>query len=77
MNATDNGRSKTMRIIKLLGIAGIAILAASSIASRTQRRAEEQRRRVKLNEQIEKERWESEGGASRSGPATQSAVTAH
>jgi hypothetical protein len=64
-----------MRIIKLLGIAGIAILAASFVAARTQRREEEQRRR--LNEQIEKERWESEGGASRSGPATQSAVTAH
>jgi len=47
------------------------------ISARTQRREEEQRRRVKLNEQIEKERWESEGGASRSGPATQSAVTSH
>jgi hypothetical protein len=77
MNGTDNGRLMTMRIIKLLGIAGIAILAASFLASRTQRREEEQRRRVKLNEQIEKERWESEGGASRSGPATQSAVTSH
>ena len=77
MNGTDNGRLMTMRIIKLLGIAGIAILAASFIAARTQRREEEKRRRVKLNEQIEKERWESEGGASSSGPATQSAVTAH
>ena len=75
MNGTDNGRLLTMRIIKLLGIAGIAILAASFVAARTQRREEEHRRR--LNEQIEKERWESEGGASRSGPATQSAVTAH
>jgi hypothetical protein len=65
----------TMRIIKLLGIAGIAILAASFVAARTQRREEEHRRR--LNEEIERERWESEGGASRSGPATQSAVTAH
>jgi hypothetical protein len=65
----------TMRIIKLLGIAGIAILAASFMATRTQRRDDEERRR--LNEQLEKERWESEGGASRSGPATQSAVTAH
>lgn len=65
----------TMRIIKLLGIAGIAILAASYMASRAQRRDDEQRRR--LNERLEKERWESEGGASRSGPATQSAVTAH
>ena len=37
--------------------------------------SEEERRR--LNEQLEKERWESEGGASRTGPATQSAVTAH
>ena len=65
----------TMRIIKLLGIAGIAVLAAAYVASRTQRRDEEQRRR--LNERLEKERWESEGGASRSGPATQSAITAH
>lgn len=75
MNGTDNGRMLTMRIIKLLGIAGIAILAASFVAARTQRREEEHRRR--LNEEIERERWESEGGASRSGPATQSAVTAH
>lgn len=75
MNGTDNGRLLTMRIIKLLGIAGIAILAASFVAARTQRREEEHRRR--LNEEIERERWESEGGASRSGPATQSAVTAH
>jgi hypothetical protein len=65
----------TLKIIKILGIAGIAILAASYMASRMQRRDEEHRR--KLNEQIEKERWESEGGASPSGPATQSAVTAH
>jgi hypothetical protein len=75
MNGTDNGRLLTMRIIKLLGIAGIAILAASFVAARTQRREDEHRRR--LNEEIERERWESEGGASRSGPATQSAVTAH
>jgi hypothetical protein len=65
----------TMKIIKLLGIAGIAILAASFMATRAQRRDDEERR--KLNERLEKERWESEGGASRSGPATQSAVTAH
>ena len=65
----------TMRIIKLLGIAGVAILVASYMAARVQRRDEEDRRR--LNERLEKERWESEGGASRSGPATQSAVTAH
>jgi len=64
-----------MRIIKLLGIAGIAILAASFVAARSQRRDEEQRR--KLNEQLERERWESEGGASHTGPATQSAATAH
>ncbi|MEJ0084200.1 MAG: hypothetical protein WDO72_00825 [Pseudomonadota bacterium] len=64
-----------MRIIKLLGIAGIAILAASFVAARSQRKAEEQRRR--LNEDLERERWESEGGASHTGPATQSAVTAH
>jgi Ribonuclease G/E len=64
-----------MRIIKLLGIAGIAILAASFAAARSQRRQEELRR--KLNEQLERERWESEGGASHTGPATQSAVTAH
>ena len=64
-----------MRIIKLLGLAGIAILAASFAAARSQRRQEELRR--KLNEQLERERWESEGGASHTGPATQSAVTAH
>ena len=65
----------TMRIIKLLGIAGIAILAASFMAARVQRREEENRRR--LDERLEKDRWESEGGASRTGPATPSAVTAH
>jgi hypothetical protein len=65
----------TMRIIKLLGIAGVAVLAASYAAARAQRRNEEHR--LRLNEQIERERWESEGGASSSGPATQSAVTAH
>ena len=74
MTSTENNML-TMRIIKLLGIAGIAILAASFVAARAQRRDEEERRR--LNEQLEKERWESEGGASRTGPATQSAVTAH
>jgi len=69
------GNMLTMRIIKLLGIAGVAVLAASYLAARSQRRQEEERRR--LDETLEKERWESEGGASRSGPATQSAVTAH
>ncbi len=65
----------TMRIIKLLGIAGIAVLAASYLTARSQRRATEHRR--KLSEQLERERWESEGGASHTGPATQSAVAAH
>ena len=65
----------TMKIIKVLGIAGIAVLVASYMAARGQRRDEEER--VRLNERLERERWESEGGASRSGPATQSAVTAH
>jgi hypothetical protein len=74
MTGTE-GKMLTMRIIKLLGIAGIAVLAAAYFASREERRAAEERRR--LNERLEKERWESEGGASRSGPATQSAVTAH
>ncbi len=74
MTSTD-GRLLTMRIIKLLGVAGVAILAASFAAARSQRREEEHRRR--LAEQIEAERWESEGGASHSGPATQSAITAH
>jgi hypothetical protein len=69
------GNMLTMRIIKLLGIAGVAVLAAVYLASRTQRREQEERRR--LNERLEKERWESEGGASRTGPATPSAVTAH
>ena len=72
---SPEGRMLTMRIIKLLGIAGVAVLAAAWMASRVQRR--EQEERTRLNEQIERERWESEGGASHSGPATQSAVTAH
>lgn len=72
---SSNGNVLTLRIIKLLGVAGIAVLAASYIAARAQRREAELRRR--LAEQIEAERWESEGGASHSGPATQSAVTAH
>lgn len=74
MSSTE-GSMLTMRIIKLLGIAGIAVLAASYVAARAQKR--EQERRTRLNEDIERERWESEGGASHSGPATQSAVTAH
>jgi hypothetical protein len=74
MTGTE-GKMLTMKIIKLLGIAGVAVLAAVYLAGREQRRADEERRR--LNERLEKERWESEGGASRSGPATQSAVTAH
>ena len=74
MTRSENGML-AMKIIKLLGIAGIAVLVASYMAARGQRRDEEERRR--LNERLEKERWESEGGASRSGPATQSAVTAH
>jgi hypothetical protein len=74
MTRTENSML-TMRIIKLLGIAGIAILVASYLAARGERKNEEERRR--LNERLEKERWESEGGASRTGPATQSAFTAH
>ena len=65
----------TMRIIKLLGIAGVAVLAAAWMAARVQRRQEEERRH--LDERLEKDRWESEGGASRSGPAPPSAITAH
>jgi hypothetical protein len=65
----------TMKIIKLLGVAGVAVLVASYMAARGQRRQAEDRRR--LDEQVERERWESEGGASHTGPATQSAVTAH
>lgn len=73
---TSNENSMlTLRIIKLLGIAGIAVLVASYMAARVQRRDEEQR--LRLNESIEKDRWESEGGASSTGPATPSAVTAH
>ena len=74
MTSTENSRI-TMRIIKLLGIAGVAVLVASYMSARIQRRDEEDRRR--RDEAIERDRWESEGGASRSGPATQSAVTAH
>jgi hypothetical protein len=69
------GNMLTMRIIRLLGIAGIAVLAAVFLAAREQRREEEERRR--LAERIEKDRWESEGGASRSGPATPSAISTH
>ncbi len=65
----------TMKIIKLLGIAGIAILAASFMAARVQRKDEEQRRL--LNEELERERWESEGGASSVGPATPGAIVSH
>jgi hypothetical protein len=72
---STEGSMLTMRIIKLPGIAGIAVLAASYVAARAQKR--EQERRTRLNEDIERERWESEGGASHTGPATQSAVTAH
>jgi hypothetical protein len=72
---STEGSMLTMRIIKLLGIAGIAVLAASYVAARAQKR--ELERRTRLNEDIERERWESEGGASHTGPATQSAVTAH
>lgn len=67
------GNMTTIRIFKLLGMTGLAILAASFAASRAQRRDEENRRR--LDERFEKDRWESEGGASRSGPATPSALT--
>ena len=74
MSSTE-GSKLALRIIKLLGIAGVAVLAASYVAARAQKR--EQERRTRLNEDIERERWESEGGASHTGPATQSAVTAH
>ena len=76
MSSTE-GNMLTMRIIKLLGIAGVAVLAAVYMASRTQRREEQERERLRLKERLERERWESEGGASRSGPATPSAITAH
>jgi hypothetical protein len=69
------GKMLTMRIVKLLGIAGVAVLAAAWMAARGQRR--EQEERLRLNERLEKERWESEGGASRTGPATPSSATAH
>lgn len=74
MSPTEK-RMLTMRIVKLLGIAGVAVLAAAWMAARVQRREAEERHR--LNERLEKDRWESEGGASRTGPATPSAVTAH
>lgn len=74
MTRTES-RMLTMKIIKLLGIAGVAILVASYMSSRGQKRDEEER--MRLNERLEKERWESEGGATPSGPATQSAMTAH
>ncbi len=64
----------TIRIMKLLGLTGIAILATTFAAARAQRREAENRRR--LDERLEKDRWESEGGASRTGPATPSAISA-
>ena len=45
----------TIRIFKLLGMTGLAILAASFAASRAQRRDEENRRR--LDERLENDRW--------------------
>jgi hypothetical protein len=76
MTRSDH-RMLTMKIIKVLGIAGVAVLVASYMAARAQRREDEERRR--LNESIERERWESEGGASTQGSATPHAVpvTAH
>ena len=74
---SPEGKMLTMRIVKLLGIAGVAVLAAAWMAARVQRRQQQQQDRVRLDEQIERERWESEGGASHTGPATPSAVTAH
>jgi hypothetical protein len=74
MTSTENSML-TMKIIKLLGLAGFAILTAAFLASRVQRRDEEERRR--LDERLEKDRWESEGGASTSGAATPGAHTAH
>jgi hypothetical protein len=72
---SPEGKMLTMRIVKLLGIAGVAVLAAAWMAARVQRR--EQEERLRLDERLEKDRWESEGGASRTGPATPSSVTAH
>ncbi len=43
MTSTENSML-TMKIIKLLGIAGIAVLVASYMAARVQRRDEEERR---------------------------------
>ena len=74
MTGTE-GKMLTMRIVKLLGIAGVAVLAAAWMASRGQRREAEERHR--LNERLEMERGDRVGGASRCGPATPSAVTAH
>jgi threonine/homoserine/homoserine lactone efflux protein len=64
-----------MQIIKLLGLVGLTYMGATYLSARAARREEEDRRR--LNERIEKDRWESEGGASRSGPATQNAFPTH
>jgi hypothetical protein len=77
MTRSDH-RMLTMKIIKVLGIAGVAVLVASYMAARAQRREDEEQRR-RLNESIERERWESEGGASTQGAATPHTVpvTAH
>ena len=70
------GNMLTMRIIKLLGIAGVAVLAACWMADRVQRREAEQRRTS------ERAIWSGNAGKAKAapataGPATQSAVTAH
>ena len=61
-----------MKIIKLLGLGALAWAVASMLVTREQRRLEQRRREV--DEWAERGRWEGEGGASPSGPATPSAV---
>ena len=61
-----------MRLIKFFTLVGITALAASCLKSRAESRREQLR--IRRDEELDRDRWESEGGASRSGPATPSAV---
>jgi len=62
-----------MRTLKLLGLVSLACFGAIYVSARAQRQVAV-RRRLR-DELLEQARWESEGGANRTGPATPSVVT--